>query len=229
MEWVIGLLLVGLLVYLLLDTPPARLLPRKRLCDYSVAGSRDVASISQGIRLLEVHLYSDEQDQPVVTPPTADEALSFEQVCVSIVNDAFPSKDPFILSIVPHTEKTIVLDRAAEHLKTTVRKHLVSAKDIEQAPLDTLANKLILVSGNVAGSQLEPLLNLSWLNSNLRRLNVTQAMYPRDPHELQRYNRDHISMVASDLPVTYSIPFVYGCQWVVQADRTPGFVEKTFL
>jgi hypothetical protein len=93
-------LLAGLLVYLLYDTwsqtTPA-ILRTGRLCDYTVAGAvfEDVRSaIQRGARLLEVHIYSDERDQPVVatSPQTggsnvAVDNVSFESVCIDIANE----------------------------------------------------------------------------------------------------------------------------------------------
>jgi hypothetical protein len=241
MEWLIALLLVGLLVYLVKDelTPTTGLLPRKRLCDYLVSGSvyEDIPSaIQSGKRLLEVHVYSDERDQPVVAKKQqndgydfAEDNVSFEQVCVDIVNDAFPSKDPFILSIVPHTDKTIVLNRVAEHLKTTVRKHLIPQKDLQQVPIDALANKLILVSGHMTGTALEPLVNMSWDESGLRRLSVLQATSPRDPEELKQFNEDFITMIVpdGDIKISTKVDHVLGSQWNFYSAGPSGFVEKT--
>jgi hypothetical protein len=241
MEWLIAVLLVGLIVYLVKDelNPNGTLLPRKRLCDYLVAGSvyEDIPSaIQSGKRLLEVHVYSDERDQPVVAKKPqndgydfADDNVSFEQVCIDIVNDAFPSKDPFILSIVPHTDKTVTINRVAEHLLTTVRKHLVPQKDIQQVSLDALANKLILVSGNVAGTSLEPLVNMTWDESGLRRLSVLQVTNSRDPEDLKQYNKDFITMIvpSGDLKIPTTVDHVLGSQWNFYSAGPVGFVEKT--
>ncbi len=241
MEWLIALLLLGLLVYLVKDelNPNGSLVPRKRLCDYLVSGSvyEDIPSaIQSGKRLLEVHVYSDERDHPVVAKKPqndgydfAEDNISFEQVCIDIVNDAFPSNDPFILSIVSHTDKTIVLDRVAEHLLTTVRKHLVPQKDLQQVSLDSLANKLILVSGNVAGTSLEPLVNMTWDESGLRRLTVLQATNPRDPEDLKQFNKDFITMIVpdGDIKVTTKVDHVLGSQWNFYSAGPSGFVEKT--
>jgi hypothetical protein len=235
MEWLIALVLVGLLLYLLFDKPSI-VSSRKRLCDYYASGTHDVdEAISKGLRLLEVHVYADEQDHPVVAkspqPPGRDFAednVTFEHVCVTLANDAFPSQDPFILSIVPHTDKTIVLNRVAEHLKTTVRKHLVSIDNIHNTPIDSLANKLILVSGSghITGSTLEPMLNLTWTGSNLRRLTLAEAQ--RDPIELAQFTRDSIAMLVPDLKPQSAVSHVYGCQWNFYAS-SPGFVQKKLL
>ena len=246
MEWVIALVLAVFLGYLIYEElfpngKPA-MLQSKRLCDYYVAGSvfEDIPdALRRGVRLLEVHIYSDEQDHPVVAKKQlndgydfAEDNVPFERVCVDIVNDAFPSKDPFILSMVFHTDKTIVFDRVTEHLQTTVRRHLCPWKNVHSAPLDVLANKLILVSGgNVAGTSLEPLLNMSWNDMSLRRLTHLQAASPRDPEELTNFNRDFISLVAPDvgLKVVNQNPLqptAYGCQWNLYAKGRTGFIEK---
>jgi hypothetical protein len=248
MEWVIALVLavfLGYLVYRMLDPTAPSVLPstEKRLCDYYVAGSvfEDIrAAIGRGIRLVEVHVYSDEQDQPVVAKHPlndgydfAEDNITFEQVCVDIVNDAFPSPFPFILSVVPHTDKTIVWNRVAEHLQTTVRRHLVPDKDIQDVPLASLANKLILVSGGpIQGTAFEDMVNLSWSNSNVRRLSYPEALYPRDPAELTNFNRDFLTIVGPDsnlrqVNVHPNTPTKFGCQWNLYVKDGPGgFIEK---
>lgn len=237
--------LIGLIVYREV-VPSAVTTPmssRRRLCDYYAAGSvfEDTSSaLARGIRVLEVHLYSDEDDQPVVATTAqtrgndvAVDNVSFESVCVAITNDAFPSPDPCVLSIVPHTEKTIVLNRAAEILKTTVRRHLVKGGNLHLAAIDSLANKLVLVSGgHIVGSDLEPLVNLSWTDTPLRRLTYTQALYPRDPDELKAFNLNSISMVAADPEFTpptihpNTPATVYGCQWNFYVTGPGGFLPK---
>jgi hypothetical protein len=226
MEWLLAVLLLGIIAWLMRDEElgvPMEIVHRKRLCDYYVGSSR----------LREVHVYSDEQDHPIVSDKEFGESTSFEQVCVDLVNDAFPSKDPFILSIVLETDKSIVANRVAEHLQTTVRRHLFQTdKDITQAPLDALANKLILVSGgNVKGTELEPLINLFWTDENLRRLTWHEAAHPRDEPELFAFNKDHITMVAADpnLQMKNANPLqpkAFGCQWNLFDRSGGGFVEK---
>lgn len=227
MEWFLVVFLLGIIAWIMSDEqlgiPMVEVAPRKRLCDY-YAGSK---------RLKEVHVYSDEQDQPIVSDKEFGETTSFEQVCVDLVNDAFPSKDPFILSIVLDSDKAIVANRVAEHLKTTVRRHLFQTdKDITQAPLDALANKLILVSGgNVKGTELEPLINLCWTDENLRRLSWHEAAHPRDEPELVAFNKDHITLVASDPGLRMKNanpqqPQAFGCQWNLFDSSGGGFTEK---
>ena len=216
---------------------------RKRLCDYYAPGGvhepiRDV--LGRGARLYEVHVYSDERDQPVVAKHAqndgydyAEDNTTFESVCVDLVNDAFPSKNPFILSIVLHSEKAIVANRVAEHLKTTVRRYLFQTpKDISVLPIDALANKLIVVSGgNVRGTDLEPLVNLFWTDRNFRRLSWHEAAHPRDEPELIGFNKDHITLVAPHAEIRMknahpARPKVLGCQWNLFDRSGGGFVEK---
>ena len=246
MEWLIALVLILLIVYLLFDTKlgeVATIVSRKRLCDYYAAGSvfEDIpTALARGVRLLEVHVYSDEQDHPVVAlHPQNDgydyalENITFEQVCVMITNDAFPSNDPFILSIVPHTEKTITINRIAEHLLTTIRRRLVTTnKNVATMPIDSLKGKVLIVSGgNAKGTELEELVNLSWDESNLRRLTYQQALHPRDEKELIRYTRNNITLVAPDaelrsVNVKWDKPMYMGCQWNLYDKTGSGFREK---
>lgn len=245
MKALLAALLAGVLVYLLYElyrkkTP---VLPRTgRLCDYTVAGAvfQDIpAAIRRGIRLLEVHIYSDERDQPVValTPQTggsdvAQDNVSFESVCVDIANEAFPSPDPFILSMVLHTDRTVTLNKVAEHLQTIPRKFLIPDTEIQSVPLDTLANKLLLVSGgSVNGTALEPLLNLNWSDAGVRRLTYQQAISPRDPEDLKRFTQDGIVLVAPEPQFKTIVgnprqPLAFGCQWNLFLDGPPGFVAK---
>ena len=245
MEWLIVLVLAAFLGYLVYEEVvgpialPTAAVRRKRLCDYATGGSvwEDVDSaLRRGVRLLEVHVYADERDQPVVALTQqkegyefADPAVSFESVCVAIANDAFPSKDPFILSIVPRTEKTVVMDRVAEHMQTTVRRHLIRREGIETAPIDELANKLIVVSRRT-GSKLDGMLNLSWDEETLRRLTYAQAVHPHDEKELIAFNRRHISLVVPDASMKVVLenpdrPKALGCHWNLFDRSTVGFVE----
>lgn len=243
MEWLIGLVLVVILAYVLwnwneLGTPILPPIARKRLCDYYVNGSvfEDVSSaLARGVRLIELHVYSDERNEPIVAKTgknrgVPEENVSFEQCCVDLVNDAFPSKDPLILSIVPHTRDSFTMNRVAEHLQTTLRRHLISDKDIECEPLDKFANKVILVSEGGIGTEFDQLVNLSWTDTNVRRLSYQQALYPRDEDELIRFNRDHITIVGTQVDVKSvkanpKRPLALGCQWNF-THGPPGFVEK---
>lgn len=242
---IVLLLLIGYLLYdeTLGDTAiPIEV--RDRLCDYIAAGGvyEPLADVlARGSRLYEVHVYSDERDHPVVAKVPLNDGynyvednVSFEQVCVDLVNDAFPSKDPFILSIVLHTEKAVTANECAEHLKTTVRRHLLppSDKSVARMPLDSLANRLILVSGgNVRGTALEPMVNLSWTGEDLRRMSYQQALHPRDLSGLIAYNRDHITLVAPETELRSvnenpNRPKYLGCQWNLYDKSGGGFVKK---
>lgn len=243
MEWLVAILLLVMIGYLLIDTETPSIVSRKRLCDYYAPGSvfEDIpTALARGVRLLEVHVYSDEQDQPVVAlHPQNDgydyalENVTFEQVCIMVVNDAFPSNDPFILSIVPHTEKTITMNRVAEHLKTILRRRMVTThKNIATMPIDSLKGKVLIVSGgNIQGTELEPLVNMSWNESKLRRLTYQQAIHPRDEAELMRYNRNNITLVAPEpelrsVNMKWDRPMYLGCQWNLYDTTGGGFREK---
>jgi hypothetical protein len=247
MEFAVGATLVGILGYTIWheateqeDFTEAG--PRKRLCDYYVTGGvfEDTKSvIESGRRLLEVHVYGDENGKPIVAKKPLNlgydytyEYWTFDSVCVDLIQAWQSTEDPFILSIVPHTTNNVTLNLAADCLKTTVRRHLVSGVDVD-TPLDELKNRLIVVSDNVQGSELGPLVNLSWNDSKLRRILYAQAMHPRDQTELVAYNRNAITLVAPDPTFGKSgldpaIASAYGCQWLLFDSRraTPGFVEK---
>jgi len=226
-----------------------------RLCDYYMASSSysvfpgaqvyDYVSdsilplvIKAGPRLVELDVYSDDQDKPVVGLKNqklgvdyAYNTVPFEACCVSIINNAFNSivtpvsSDPFILSLVFHTDKTPVINACAEILKTTCRSHMLDSeysytrKNLAVEPVCNLQNKLIIVSGDaMKGTLMEELVNMSWNTSHLRRLTYTQASQTHDHEELINYNRNHITMVVPDISedlvnVNPQILFTYGCQW----------------
>ncbi len=235
MEWILVVLLTGFLLYLVFVDVPV--VPRERLCDYITYGSvyEDVsAACKRGVRLIELNVYSDEQDHPVVaTDASATRMVSFESCMVDLVNDAFPSKDPMILSLVPHTLKNVTLTEVADILESTVRKHMIPDKDLATARIDDLANKLLLVTGGVIqGTRLETLANFNWTESTTRRLSYQQALSPRDPQELKKFTRDNIVVVGPDVGTVNEHPrrpaLAFGCQWNVYGLGTPGFTEKTF-
>jgi hypothetical protein len=241
---VVLLLFIGYLLYdETLGEPMMSPLARGRLCDYTAAGGVYEplsAVLDRKSRVYEAHVYSDEQDHPVVSKHPlndgydyAEDNVTFESLCVDLVNDAFPSKDPFILSIVLHTNKAVTANACARHLKTTVRRHLIQTDgSVARMPLDALANKLVIVSGgNVRGTELEPLVNLSWSGEDLRRLSYQQALHPRDEPGLIAYNRDHISLVAPEtelrtINANPDRPKYLGCQWNLYDKSGGGFVEK---
>ena len=245
MNALLAALLAAVLVYLLYDTWKQKtpLTPRTgRLCDFTAAGAvfEDVRSaIGRGIRLLEVHIYSDERDEPVVatSPQTggsnvALDNVSFESVCVEIANEAFPSPDPFILSMVLHTDRTVTIDKVAEHLKTIPRQFLLDDKHLASAPLAQLGNTLLLVSGgSVNGTALEPLLNFNWSDASVRRMSYQEAISPRDPTDLKAFARENLVLVAPDprfktVVGNPSAPLAFGCQWNLFLEGPPGFVAK---
>jgi hypothetical protein len=236
------LFVVGALVtagYLLASSDiPIRQDRMKTLVDYYVQGSTFEpleGALTSGYRLIELHIYSDGRDEPVVAlSPNYDgiTGRSFESCCVAILQKGFPSQDPLILSLVLHTDKSFTANRVAHHLQTTVRQQLVSGS-VEGMTLASLANKVILVCGNEArGTNLEPLVNLSWNDSHLRRLTYQQAAHPREPEELRSFTHSHIAIVAPDQAFSkfkvMDDVYAYGCQWNLcpTAMGRPGFVSR---
>jgi hypothetical protein len=196
--------------------------------------------IKAGARLVELDIYADENDKPVVGLKNqklgtdyAYNTVSFEACCVSIVNNAFnsinspASSDPFILSLVFNTNKTTVINAAAEILKTTLRSRMLDVeytyqkKNLAIEPICNFQNKVIIVSGDaIKGTLMDELVNLSWNTSHLRRLTYTQASQPHDAEELINFNRKNITMVVPDLGADLvnsnpQILFTYGCQWIM--------------
>lgn len=228
-----------------------------RLCDFYMAGSSysvfpgaavyDYVSdsvlpmaIKAGVRLVELDIYSDMNDQPVVGLKNqklgvdyAYNTVPLEACCVSVANTAFnsvtapASSDPFVLSLVFHTDKTKTLNAASEIIRTTCKSHLLDSeysyqrKNLALEPVCKLQNKLIIVSGgNIKGTHMEELTNMSWSTSHLRRLTYTQASQPHDQDELINHNRNNITMVVPDIGEDLvnnnpQILFSYGCQWIM--------------
>jgi hypothetical protein len=226
-----------------------------KLCDYYIASSaysvfpgssnRDyisdhvvVLAIKSGARLIELDVYADTDDKPIVGLKNesigydyAMNSVPFEACCIAVSNTAFNSvetkvsSDPFILSLVFHTDKRNVMDATAEILKNTCGRYLLgpefayNRKNLAQEPICNVAGKLIIVSGgNIKGTNIEELVNLSWSTSNLRRLTYMQASQPYDHDELITANRTNITMVVPnpnpDLKNNNpTILFSYGCQW----------------
>jgi hypothetical protein len=231
-----------------------------RLCDYYLASSSysvfpgskifDYISdsilplvIKAGPRLVELDVYSDDNSKPVVGLKNqkigfdyAYNTVPLESCCVSIANNAFNSlsspvsTDPFILSLVFHTDKTNVVNASAEIIKSTFHGRLLDTeygfqrKNLAIEPVCNLQNKIIIVSGGgaVKGTLMDELVNLSWDTSNLRRMTYTQASQPHDYEELIDYNRNHITMVVPDIGedlknMNPQILFTYGCQWIMMS------------
>lgn len=197
--------------------------------------------IKAGARLVELDVYADENEKPVVGLKNqklgtdyAYNTVPLESCCVSIANNAFNSvscpvsSDPFVLSLVFHTDNANVLNAASEIIKTTCRGHLLDEsygfqrKNLAIEPICNLQNKLVVVSGGgeIKGTHMEELINLSWSTSNLRRMTYMQASQPHDADELINFNRTHITMVVPDIgdDLTNFNPQIvlsYGCQWVM--------------
>jgi hypothetical protein len=228
-----------------------------RLCDYYMASSSyslypgakvyDYISdsilplvVKAGPRLVELDIYDDGNGKPVVGLKNqklgtdyAYNTVPFEACCVSIANNAFNSvtcpvsSDPFILSLVFHTNKTTTINACAEILKTTCRSFMLDSsysyqrKNLAVEPICNLQRKLIIVSGgNMKGSLIEELVNLSWSTSHLRRLTYMEASQTYDHEELIKHNRNSITMVVPDISsdlTNYNpqILFTYGCQWIM--------------
>jgi hypothetical protein len=214
--------------------------PGAAVYDY-VSDSIIPLAIKAGVRLVELDIYSDDNDKPVVGLKNqklgidyAYNTVPFDACCVSIINNAFNSinspvsSDPFMLSLVFHTEKTKTINAAAEILKTTCRSHMLdseysySRKNLAVEPVCNLQNKLIIISGGggMKGTLFEELVNLSWSTSHLRRMTYTQASQPHDQDELIDYNRNNITMVVPDIGEDLvnnnpQILFTFGCQLIM--------------
>lgn len=229
-----------------------------KLCDYYIASSSyslfpgsdvyDYISdeilpmlIKAGARLVELDIYADDKGKPVVGLKNqklgtdyAYNTVPFDACCVSIANNAFNSvscpvaTDPFLLSLVFHTDNTTVINAAAEIIKTTCRARLLDEsygyqrKNISIEPVCNLQNKIVIISGGgqIKGTHMEELVNLSWSTSNLRRMTYTQASQPHNPDELINFNRTHMTMVVPDIEndlTNYNPQIVlsYGCQLVM--------------
>jgi Phosphatidylinositol-specific phospholipase C, X domain len=213
------------------------LFPGAKIYDY-ISDNVIPMLVKAGPRLVELDIYDDGSGGPVVGLKNqklgtdyAYNTIPFGACCVAIANNAFNSvacpvsSDPFVLSLVFHTTNNNVMNACAEALKTSCHKYLLGAafgyqrKNLAIEPICNLQSKLIIISGGeVKGTLMEELVNLSWGTSNLRRLTYTQAAQTNDSAELIKHNRDNITMVVpdigSDLVNTNSqILLTYGCQW----------------
>ena len=208
-------------------------IPGKTLYTYVTADSITKV-IEGGSRIVELHVY-DVNKEPVVG--IADEktqkmisynTVPFEACCIAVGNSAFKQPSPFILSIVFHTEDTLVINKCADILKNTLRKFMLDSgysyqrKNLALEPICNLLGKLVIVSGeHHKGNGMDELVNLSWSSSLCRRLTYTQASQTYDYDELTTYNRRNITLVVPDLNTTSmtngnpEICFSYGCQWVL--------------
>jgi hypothetical protein len=167
------------------------------------------------------------QDRAVLLPSEE----KFEPACVALLNKVFDSRDPFILSLVFHTDTTVTLNAVAKSLRETVHRHLVPpTPELAEVPLDSLAGKLILVSGpETRGTDMESLVTLSWGDSGLRRLDYARALHPRDPEELREFATHNLVLVVKDRSKNVYAGdneiVASGCQWNLAGSGT-GFIER---
>ena len=214
--------------------------PSKYVNDY-VSDSVLPLVIKAGARLIELDIYADQDNHPVVGLKNekfgydyAKNSVKFESCCVSIANSAFnktetkSASDPFVLSLMFHTNKRQTIDACGEILKQTLARYFLDPKyayqgrgkvNLVQEPICNLAGKLIIVSGGeIKGTGMEELVNLSWDTSSLRRVSYMTASQPYDSDELINNNRQTITMVVPDPDPDLknnnpTILFGYGCQW----------------
>lgn len=225
-----------------------------KLCDFYIASSAysvfpsyttgDYISekmiplvIKAGARLIELDIY-DGGNKPVVGLKNeslgfdyAKNSVDLESCFVALGNSAFNkldtplSSDPFILSLMFHTENTNILNASSQLLKDILGRFLLGPeyayhrKNLSQEPIDNLKGKLIIVSGgSIKHTKMEEFVNLSWSTSSLRRLTYMQASQPHDHEELIESNKKSICMVIPDPDPDLknsnpTILFSYGCQW----------------
>lgn len=213
------------------------LFPGAKIYDY-ISDNVIPMLVKAGPRLVELDIYDDGSGGPVVGLKNqklgtdyAYNTIPFGACCVAISNNAFNSvacpvsSDPFVLSLVFHTTNNNVMNACAEALKTSCHQYLLGAsfgyqrKNLAIEPICNLQSKLIIISGGeVKGTLMEELVNLSWGTSNLRRLTYTQAAQTNDGDELIKHNRDNITMVVPDVGsdlvnMNSQILLTYGCQW----------------
>lgn len=225
---------------------------------YSVLGGKTVYDsistdalakvISAGARIVELHIY-DVKKEPVVG--VADEktkkmltynTLSLEQCCITIANSAFTQPSPFILSLVFHTDDTVVINKAADILKLTLRKFMLDSsysyqrKNLALEPVCNLLGKLIIVSGeHHKGNGMDELVNISWSSSLCRRLTYTQASQTYDHDELINYNKRNITLVVPDLDTASmenknaEVLYSFGCQWVLVNYGSPDSAMEYYV
>jgi uncharacterized protein (DUF1778 family) len=208
-------------------------LPAKTVYSYVTTDSITKV-VEGGARIVELHVYdvnkdpvvgiADENTQKMLTYNT----VPFEACCIAIGNSAFKQTSPFILSIVFHTDDTVVINKCADILKSTLRRFMLDSsysyqrKNIALEPICNLLGKLIIVSGEKhKGNGMDELVNISWSSSLCRRLTYTQAAQTYDHDELINYNKRNITLVVPNLDTTSmengnaEICFSYGCQWVL--------------
>jgi len=242
-----------------------------KLCDYYIASSAysvfpstytyDYISdgvlalvIKAGARLVELDIYAGSDDKPVVGLKNEDMGYDYAKNTVSlqkclraIGNTAFNavettlSSDPFILSLVFHTDKSSVMDAAATEIKETLGLHLLgphyahARQNLGQISISEFMGKLIIVSGGtIKSDKFDELMNLSWNTSFLRRLTYTQASQPYDHEELINSNKKNLCMVVPeptpDLKnINPMILFAYGCQWNLMNYGSPDDMMELYI
>jgi hypothetical protein len=72
---------------------------------------------------------------------------------------------------------------------------------------------------------------MTWDEENLRRLTYAQALQPRDPVELAKFNKNHITIVvpSPDIKTIHANPEtlkVLGCQWNLFDRQTNSFLVR---
>ena len=210
--------------------------------------------VKSGARLVELDVYADESGAPVVGLKNqklgvdyAYNTVPFSACCVSIANTAFnaitspASSDPFVLSLVFHTDNTTAIGACAQILRTTCAAFLLDSeysytrKNLAVEPVCNLQRKLVIVSGDaMKGTLMEELVNMSWNTSHLRRLTYTQASQPHDHEELINYNRSHITMVVPDAAddlknANPEVLLAYGCQWNLMNYGSPDAMMELYI
>jgi hypothetical protein len=214
---------------------------------YDYVYSKSVSSVMKGgARLVDLHVY-EVNKKPVVGYADSKtkkmysyNTVPFEECCLAIANTAFDigtpgSKNPFVLSIMFHTQSNTLMTDCAEVLKTTLRKFMLpseysySRKDLAIEPVCKLMGKLIVVSGKeTKGNGMEEMVNMTWGTGSLRRVSFTQATQTYDAQGDTDYNRRKITMVVPDDDKTdltnknAELCFAYGCQWVAMNYGDPG-------
>jgi len=212
--------------------------------------------VEGGARIVELAVYAVDK-MPVVgvgndkSLMLTYNTLPFEDCCIAIANVAFKSTSPFILSLVFHTEDTVILNKCADILKMTLRKFMLDSsysyqrKNLALEPVCNLLGKLVIVSGDHhKGNGMDELVNLSWSSSLCRRLTYTQASQTYDYDELITFNRRNITLVVPDLAdasmenKNAEVALAFGCQWILMnygsLDNamelyTGRFVEASFI
>jgi hypothetical protein len=210
-----------------------------KLCDYYVASSSytvfpgssvtDYISdeiiplvVKSGARVIELDVYDGDVPSVGLKNQTlgydyANNSVSLEKCCIAIGNSAFSgtlSSDPFILSLMFHTENNNTLNASSQIIKDTLGRFLLGPeyafhrKNLAQEPIENLKGKLIIVSGGaMKHTKMHELVNLSWSTSDLRRLTYMQASQPYDHDELIESNKKSICIFYAAFLLIYCWPY----------------------